>query len=141
MRFMTNPTSPVLLLFPAISDRCSPVTPGYHFFMTGSTFESREGGVKIVFDVPADVVADAELRLTAAGFAVRPYYSADSEHRPGTAELGWVRLGAERPMRDFTDAEQHGVIADFDAAIAESTLTHRRIGTDVWTAGGGPRRT
>jgi hypothetical protein len=55
-------------------------------FMIGQPFVPREGGVKVVFDVQEDVVAERE-------------------HLPGGAATGWVRLGAE-PMHEFTEAEQ-----------------------------------
>lgn len=69
-------------------------------------FDPREGGVKVVFDVPEDVVDDAVREITAAGFAVGRYYSGEAEHRVGGSAPGWIRLGAERPMLEFTDAEQ-----------------------------------
>jgi hypothetical protein len=99
-------------------------------------FDPREGGVKVVFDVPVDVVDDVVRAITAAGFSVGRYYSRDTERRVGGSEPGWVRLGAERPMLEFTEAEQDRIVAAFDAALQESAITCRRMGTDAWTAGG-----
>jgi hypothetical protein len=104
--------------------------------MTVPVFDPREGAVKIVFDVPEDVVDDVVREITAAGFAVGRYYSREAEHRIGGSEPGWIRLGAERPMLEFTETEQHRVVAAFDAALQESAITCRRMGTDAWTAGG-----
>ena len=100
------------------------------------TVPSREGGVKVVFDVPEDVVDDVVREITGAGFAVARYYSGEAEHRVGGSEPGWIRLGAERPMLEFTGAEQDRIVAAFDAALQESAITCRRMGTDAWTAGG-----
>jgi hypothetical protein len=72
-------------------------------FMIGQPFVPREGGVKVVFDVQEDVVADAV--LSAAGFSVDRYLRPERAHLPGGAATGWVRLGAE-PMHEFTEAEQ-----------------------------------
>ena len=99
-------------------------------------FDPREGGVKVVFDVPEDVVDDVVREITAAGFAVGRYYSAEAEHRIGGSEPGWIRLGAERPMLEFTEAEQDRIVAAFDAVLLESAISCRRMGTDAWTAGG-----
>jgi hypothetical protein len=104
--------------------------------MTVPAFDPREGGVKVVFDVPEDVVDDVVREIAAAGFAVGRYYSGEAEHRIGGSEPGWIRLGAERPMLEFTAAEQHRIVAAFDAALQESAMTCRRMGTDAWTAGG-----
>lgn len=108
--------------------------------MTGQAFEPREGGVKVVFDVPEDAVADAVRKISAAGFSVDRYYSAEREHRPGAAAVGWVRLGAELPMREFTETEQQRIVAAFDSTYEESPFPCRRMGTDAWTAGGGGER-
>ncbi len=104
--------------------------------MTVPVFDPREGGVKVVFDVPEDVVDDVVREITAAGFAVGRYYSGDTEHRVGGSELGWVRLGAEWPMLEFTGVERDRIVAAFEAALQESAITCRRMGTDAWTAGG-----
>jgi hypothetical protein len=104
--------------------------------MTVPAFDPREGGVKVVFDVPRDVVDGVVREIAAAGFAVGRYYSGEAEHRIGGSEPGWIRLGAERPMLEFTEAEQHRFVAAFDAALQESAMTCRRMGTDAWTAGG-----
>ncbi len=61
--------------------------------MTVPAFDPREGGVKVVFDVPEDVVDDVVREIDAAGFAVGRYYSAEAEHRIGGSEPGWIRLG------------------------------------------------
>jgi hypothetical protein len=108
--------------------------------MGGQPFEPREGGVKIVFDVPEDVVADAVRTISAAAFAVDRYYRPERDHLPGGAAAGWVRLGAERPMHDFSEAEQQLIVAAFDAVFDESPFTCRRMGTDVWTAGNPARQ-
>jgi hypothetical protein len=106
--------------------------------MTMPVFDPREGGVKIVFDVPEDVVDDVVRDIAAAGFGVGRYYSrVTTEHRTGGTDPGWVRLGAERPMFEFTEAEQHRIVAAFDAALQASAIPCRRMGTDAWTAGGG----
>jgi hypothetical protein len=104
--------------------------------MSGQPFEPREGGVKVVFDVPADVIAEAVLTISAAGFSVSRYLRPEREHLPGGAATGWVRLGAERPMHEFTEAEQQLIVAAFESAYEESPFTCHRMGTDVWTAGG-----
>jgi hypothetical protein len=106
-------------------------------FMIGQPFVPREGGVEVVFDVPEDVVADAVLKISAAGFSVDRYLRPEREHLPGGAATGWVRLGAERPMHEFTEAEQQIIVEAFDLAYDESPFTCRRIGIDVWTAGAG----
>lgn len=97
----------------------------------------REGGVKIVFDVADADVADVRRTIAAAGFAVGSYYPPDREHRVGGSPAGWVRLGAERPMRKFTATEQQSIVADFATAQHATGLSCIRVGTDVWTAGGG----
>jgi len=104
--------------------------------MTVPAFDPREGGVKVVFDVPEDVVDDVVRQIAAAGFAVGRYYSRETEHRIGGSEAGWIRLGAERPMVEFTEAEQHRIVVAFDAVLQESAIPCRRMGTDAWTAGG-----
>jgi hypothetical protein len=100
-------------------------------------FDPREGGVKIVFDVPEDLVDDAVRDIAAAGFAVGRYYTRETDHRSGGSEPGWTRLGAERPMHEFTDAEQTRIVAAFDAALQAAPIPCRRMGTDAWTAGDG----
>ena len=104
--------------------------------MTVPAFDPREGGVKVVFDVPEDVVDEVVCQITAAGFAVGRYYSSETEHRIGGSDPGWIRLGAERPMVEFTEAEEHRIVAAFDAVLQESAIPCRRMGTDAWTAGG-----
>lgn len=104
--------------------------------MTVPAFDPREGGVKVVFDAPEDVVDDVVRQVAAAGFAVSRYYSRETEHRIGGSEPGWIRLEAERPMVEFTEAEQRRIVAAFDAVLQASAITCRRMGTDAWTAGG-----
>ena len=104
--------------------------------MTVPAFDRREGGVKVVFDVPEDVVNDVIREITEAGFAVARYYSREPGRRIGGSEPGWVRLGAERPMLEFTEVEQHRIVAAFDAALQELAITSQRLGTDAWTAAG-----
>lgn len=104
--------------------------------MTVPAFDPREGGVKVVFDVPEDGVDDVVREIAAAGFAVGRYYSSEIEHRIGGSEPGWIRLGAERPMVEFTEAEQHRIVATFDAVLQASAMPCRRMGIDAWTAGG-----
>jgi hypothetical protein len=103
--------------------------------VAGPTFEPREGGVTIIFDVPAADEAEAVRVMAAADFVVRRYYRPEREHLPGGSAPGWVRLGAERPWRDFTEAEQDHVVAAFDSVWDASALSCRRMGTDAWTAG------
>ena len=100
------------------------------------SFDPREGGVKIVFDVPEQDVDSVVVQVAAAGFGVRRYYP-DDEPRRGGPQPGDVRLGAERAMTEFTDAEVEAIVADFDAVQARTGFGCRRIGTDTWTAGGG----
>jgi hypothetical protein len=98
--------------------------------------EPREGGVKIVFDVPERVLHEASTRVAAAGFDVQRCYRPDDEHRPGGSRHGFVRLGAERAMAEFNDAEQRRIIADFDAVQRDAGFPCERVGVDRWTAGG-----
>ncbi len=100
--------------------------------------QPREGGVKVVFDVPEAEVRSVAARVAAAGFAVHRYYHPDDEHRPGGSPAGWIRLGAERAMLAFTDAEQRRIVADFDQLQAAAGFRCARIGVDSWTAGDGP---
>jgi dienelactone hydrolase len=104
--------------------------------MTVPAFDPREGGVKVVFDVPEDAVDDVAQRIAAAGFTVGRYYASETENRIGGSDPGWIRLGAERPMVEFNEAEQHRIVAAFDAVLQELAIPTRRIGTDAWTAGG-----
>lgn len=97
--------------------------------------ESREGGIKVVFDVPEADADDVSGVVAAAGFSVRRYYGDEEQHGAGTAAPGWIRLGAEQPMTRFTKAEQESIVATFDAVQRESGFTCSRCGTDVWTAG------
>ena len=102
-------------------------------------FESAEGGVKIVFDVPESDVRDVEALVAAAGLVVHRYYDPADQHRPGGSAAGYVRLGAERSMRRFTDAEVDAIVTEFDEVQARADFTCVRVGTDSWTAGGGGR--
>ena len=113
---------------------------GILLLMTVSAFDPREGGVKVVFDVPDAGVDDVIREIAAADFAVSRYYRRDDEHRVGGSEPGWIRLGAERRMLEFTDAEQRRIVTAFDAALQASAITCRVVGTDAWTAGGGDGR-
>ena len=97
-------------------------------------FDPREGGVKIVFDVAEADVAEIVRTVRAAGFDVRHYYPSDKPRRGGSAP-GLVRLGAERAMHEFTEAEQARIVAAFDAAQSVAGFACARVGTDVWTAG------
>lgn len=99
-------------------------------------FAPAEGGVKIVFDVLESDVHDVQTLVAAAGFAVHRYYHPTDEHRPGGSAAGYVRLGAERPMRQFTDAEVDAIVTDFDQLQARKPFNCVRVGTDSWTAGG-----
>lgn len=99
------------------------------------TFEPREGGVKIVFDVMESVADDVAQTVRGAGFDVRRYYQPEDEHGPGGSAPGYQRLGAERPMRTFTEAEQATIVAAFDDTQAQTGFTCSRVGVDVWTAG------
>jgi hypothetical protein len=103
--------------------------------------EPVEGGVKIVFDVPEELAVEIAAQLGDAGFDVRRYYrSADEAGRPGGAATGFVRLGAERPMRAFTDSEQAGIVAAFEAAQVTRRIRCTIVGVDTWQAGGGSGR-
>jgi hypothetical protein len=99
-------------------------------------FTPREGGVKVVFDVREAEVAAAERVVSVAGFEVRRYYRLGKEPRTGGAAAGWVRLGAERPMREFSEAESDRIVAAFDALQREAGFSCVRVATDQWTAGG-----
>ena len=94
-------------------------------------FAPRESGVSIVFDVPAAEVRAVGGRVAAAGFEVQEYYRGPQIQRPGGAAPGMVRLRAQRPLADFSGAEQDRAVADFDALGVDC----ERVGTDVWTAG------
>lgn len=96
---------------------------------------ATEGGVKIVFDVRKSDVDTVARQAAAAGFAVRRYYPSGDEHRPGASPEGYIRLGAERVMREFTDAEIGAIVAAFDAAAAQAGFACERVGIDSWTAG------
>jgi hypothetical protein len=97
--------------------------------------EPREGGVKIVFDVREGDAEEVTLALAGAGFAVTRYYDVDHEHRAGGSPIGWIRLGADRPAREFSKQEQDRIVALFDAAQSSAGFSCDRLGTDVWTAG------
>lgn len=98
-------------------------------------FSPLQGGVKIVFDVPAAAVEQASRTVAAAGFDVGRYYEPGHEPGLGGAAAGFVRLGAERSMHEFTSAEQAQIVAAFDAGQLAAGFDCVRIGVDVWTAG------
>jgi hypothetical protein len=98
-------------------------------------FEPREGGVKIVFDVPEAVAEDVARTVADAGFDVQRYYDDEHEHRLGGSAPGFLRLGAERPMREFTQCEEVAIVAGFDAIQDEAGFECSRMGVDVWKAG------
>jgi hypothetical protein len=98
-------------------------------------FIPEEGGVTVIFDVREAEVDQIRGMVSQAGFAVRRYYRASEEHRLGGSPYGWIRLGAERPMREFTDAEQANIVAAFDALQHSAGFTCERLGVDIWTAG------
>ena len=102
--------------------------------MSTPDFEPREGGVKIVFDVVEADVDEVVRTAHDAGFDVRHYYPSDKPRRGGSAP-GFVRLGAERAMHEFTEAEQAHIVAAFDAAQKAADFASTRVGTEVWTAG------
>lgn len=81
---------------------------------------------RFVLDVTADDLELATAHLTSAGFTVTDYYEGKRSHRGG-AQPGWVRLGAERSLRLFTEAERAQIEHDFSAAMDRAT--HR---TDEW---------
>ena len=93
--------------------------------------------MKIVFDVLESEVGDVAALVAAADFAVHRYFHPEDEHRPGGSAAGYVRLGAERPMRRFTDAEVDAIVAEFDQLQARTAFACVCVGTDSWTAGGG----
>jgi len=99
-------------------------------------FEAAEGGVKVVFDVPEVDVDDVALAVGGAGFDVHRYYHPDDERGPGGSPEGYVRLGAERAMSEFTNAEQEQAVADFEAVQRSHCFACIRVGVDVWTSGG-----
>ena len=103
--------------------------------MDTGQFEPHEGGVKIVFDVPADTADAIERTVGAAGFDVRRYYPAGHEPRRGGPAPGWTRLGAERPRREFSLAEEDSIVAAFDSVQDAALFTCTRLGVDGWTAG------
>jgi hypothetical protein len=103
--------------------------------VTKPGFVPRDGGVKIVFDVPETVVDDAVSAVRAAGFDVHRYYHPGDEHRPGGSAPGHVRLGAQRAMHEFTQAEQDAVVAAFDDVEARAGFACSRVGVDAWTSG------
>lgn len=108
--------------------------------MLDDRFPTREGGVKIVFDVPESHVGEATRFVAASGFEVRRYYEAGPEHGPGRAPAGWIRLGAERALHEFTEAEQSRIVMEFDAvrdAARTAGIACLQLGVDTWTAGGG----
>lgn len=109
----------------------------HHRIVAKALFKPREGGVKIVFDLPEAATDDAVRSIAVAGFEVRRYYAPEDEHRRGGSSPGRIRLGAERAMTEFTDAEQDAIVAEFDLACAASAIDCDRQGIDVWTAGGG----
>ena len=92
--------------------------------------DPTDGGVKIVFDVPEPAVHDVAWQVAAAGFAVHRYYRLDSEHRPGGSPEGYVRLGAERPVRRYTDADIDAIVAEFDQLQARRIKRHLSDETD-----------
>jgi hypothetical protein len=104
-------------------------------FMANHGFHPREGGVKVVFDVPEGTAAMVLPLVTAAGFTVRAYYSDGERHGAGRAEPGWIRLGAEMPRTAFTNEEEEAIVAAFDRVHGSSGFVCRRCGTDSWEGG------
>jgi hypothetical protein len=98
-------------------------------------FEPLEGGVKIVFDVLEGQVESITRTVRAAGFDVQRYYRPAHEHQLGGSAAGFIRLGAERAMTRFTEAEQRAIVAEFDAVQSAAGFECRRAGTDTWQAG------
>lgn len=96
----------------------------------------REGAITIVFDTPRHEVERVTGAVAAAGFAVRPYYPAGREDRPGGAPAGSVRMRAERPMLLFTQAEVDAAEAEFRPIVTDG-LPIVVVGTETWQAGGG----
>jgi hypothetical protein len=95
---------------------------------------SREGGVKIVFDVPDDRVAQTIQIFGDSGFEVRRYYAVDVPSHLGGAGNGYTRLGAERPRASFTTKEQDAVLAEFETVRARHQLSATIVGVDTWEA-------
>jgi hypothetical protein len=110
---------------------------GHDVDMTMPDFTPRQGGVKIVFDVPEHAVEQIVHTVGEAGFDVRRYYAdrPELDRRPGGSAPGYVRMGAERRCQNFTDAEQAVIVAAFDAVQARAGFACTRTGVDVWTAG------
>jgi signal recognition particle subunit SEC65 len=103
--------------------------------MNVDDFEVQEGGVKIVFDVSEPSAEEIARAVRTAGFDVRRYYHPEDEHEPGGSAPGYLRLGAERPMHEFTQAEQTAIVAAFDDTMSGRGFSCERVGVDVWTAG------
>ena len=104
--------------------------------MAQPEFEPREGGVKIVFDVPQELVDVAIVHVSTADFEVRRYYPSGDEPRIGGSPVGYVRLGAERALSFLTEPEQAQIVTAFEAVSAARALSCTVIGVDTWTAGG-----
>jgi hypothetical protein len=100
--------------------------------MEAMAWQVREGGVKVVFDVPEADVDDVIGLVAAGGFAVERYYRDEPQHGEGRAPARWIRLGAELRMTTFTEAEQEGIVSRFDALHRESGFTCGRQGTERW---------
>jgi len=98
-------------------------------------FEPREGGVKIVFDVPNELVELAIAQVSAAEFDVRRYYPSGDEPAVGGSAAGYLRLGAERAISFFTESELAEIVAAFEAVSAARGLSCIVIGVDTWSAG------
>lgn len=102
----------------------------------GAMPEPREGGVKVVLDVPDGTVEHVLAHLSDAGFAAQRYYR-DPVPAPGSggAPAGWTRLGAEKPWLTFTPAEQDRIVADFEEQRTAHRFECHVIGHEFWTAG------
>ena len=105
--------------------------------MPADRFRPRQGGVKVVVDVPNSEVERALAVIAADGFEARRYYPAGSKPRTGGPVAGWTRLGAERPRRSFTATEQAAVLAAFEGVLAAHRLRATVVGVDAWSSGGG----
>lgn len=103
--------------------------------MSGPSFHPREGGWKVVFDVPNRAWETVKLAFDGVGFTLERYYKVGFEPDHGGAARGWVRLGAEQPMQNFDVAEQERVSAEFDAVHRAAGFSCKRVADESWTAG------
>lgn len=102
--------------------------------VVGPELSDREGGIKIVFDVPDHLRDVASAVVAASGFVVRSYYSWPPSQ--GGLPPGHARLGAERKRDLFTEQERDAVVAAFEAVVRENKIEIEVVivGVDTWEA-------